>query len=225
MLQCIEGGGHGGGHGGGGGDDGNGGGGGGSGGGDSGNGGGGGVVVIALLPWFCWPAAPENGEANEYMPGLACTPGNKMGWLQQPPLPGKDDIRITVKPFSSRLPSPPSPGHLTLGSSPHTDEREVVQKKTFTKWVNSHLARVSCRISDLYKDLRDGRMLIKLLEVLSGEMLVRPSSVPAPQPVADAINASSGKAFAGAQRVPLAHRVFPCSLRGPGSHDVKCWSG
>uniref|UniRef100_A0A2I3FRY9 Spectrin beta chain n=1 Tax=Nomascus leucogenys TaxID=61853 RepID=A0A2I3FRY9_NOMLE len=44
------------------------------------------------------------------------------------------------------------------------DEREVVQKKTFTKWVNSHLARVSCRITDLYKDLRDGRMLIKLLE-------------------------------------------------------------
>uniref|UniRef100_A0A8C9AC04 Spectrin beta chain n=1 Tax=Prolemur simus TaxID=1328070 RepID=A0A8C9AC04_PROSS len=55
------------------------------------------------------------------------------------------------------------------------DEREVVQKKTFTKWVNSHLARVSCRITDLYKDLRDGRMLIKLLEVLSGEMLPKPT--------------------------------------------------
>lgn len=53
------------------------------------------------------------------------------------------------------------------------DEREAVQKKTFTKWVNSHLARVSCRITDLYTDLRDGRMLIKLLEVLSGERLVR----------------------------------------------------
>uniref|UniRef100_H0WLF2 Spectrin beta chain n=2 Tax=Otolemur garnettii TaxID=30611 RepID=H0WLF2_OTOGA len=55
------------------------------------------------------------------------------------------------------------------------DEREVVQKKTFTKWVNSHLARVSCRITDLYKDLRDGRMLIKLLEVLSGETLPKPT--------------------------------------------------
>ncbi|XP_027827729.2 spectrin beta chain, erythrocytic isoform X2 [Ovis aries] len=55
------------------------------------------------------------------------------------------------------------------------DEREVVQKKTFTKWANSHLARVSCRITDLYKDLRDGRMLIKLLEVLSGEMLPKPT--------------------------------------------------
>jgi spectrin beta len=53
------------------------------------------------------------------------------------------------------------------------DERESVQKKTFTKWVNSHLARVGCRIQDMYVDLRDGKMLIKLLEVLSGERLVR----------------------------------------------------
>ncbi|XP_075425832.1 spectrin beta chain, non-erythrocytic 2 isoform X1 [Ascaphus truei] len=55
------------------------------------------------------------------------------------------------------------------------DEREAVQKKTFTKWVNSHLARVTCRISDLYNDLRDGRMLIRLLEVLSGEQLPKPT--------------------------------------------------
>ncbi|XP_072341625.1 spectrin beta chain, non-erythrocytic 1-like isoform X1 [Scyliorhinus torazame] len=55
------------------------------------------------------------------------------------------------------------------------DEREVVQKKTFTKWVNSHLARVTCRITDLYTDLRDGRMLIKLLEILSGEHLPKPT--------------------------------------------------
>ncbi|XP_078593456.1 spectrin beta chain, non-erythrocytic 1-like isoform X50 [Branchiostoma floridae x Branchiostoma japonicum] len=55
------------------------------------------------------------------------------------------------------------------------DEREMVQKKTFTKWVNSHLARVNCRITDLYTDLRDGRMLLKLLEILSGERLPRPT--------------------------------------------------
>ena len=53
-----------------------------------------------------------------------------------------------------------------------TDEREAVQKKTFTKWVNSHLARVTCRVGDLYSDLRDGRNLLRLLEVLSGETLV-----------------------------------------------------
>uniref|UniRef100_A0A3Q2PWL0 Spectrin beta chain n=1 Tax=Fundulus heteroclitus TaxID=8078 RepID=A0A3Q2PWL0_FUNHE len=55
------------------------------------------------------------------------------------------------------------------------DERDAVQKKTFTKWVNSHLARVSCRISDLYNDLKDGYMLTRLLEVLSGELLPRPT--------------------------------------------------
>ncbi|CAF4311249.1 unnamed protein product, partial [Rotaria sp. Silwood2] len=51
------------------------------------------------------------------------------------------------------------------------DERGHVQKKTFTKWVNSHLTRVGCRITDLYTDLADGRMLIRLLEILSGERL------------------------------------------------------
>lgn len=52
------------------------------------------------------------------------------------------------------------------------DERESVQKKTFMKWVNSHLVRVNARIGDLYVDLRDGKQLIKLLEILSGERLV-----------------------------------------------------
>ena len=47
-----------------------------------------------------------------------------------------------------------------------------MQKKTFTKWVNSHLARVTCRVGDLYSALRDGRNLLRLLEVLSGETLV-----------------------------------------------------
>lgn len=56
-----------------------------------------------------------------------------------------------------------------------TEERESVQKKTFTKWVNSHLVRVNSRIGDLYVDMRDGKNLIKLLEVLSGERLPRPT--------------------------------------------------
>lgn len=55
------------------------------------------------------------------------------------------------------------------------EERESVQKKTFTKWVNSHLVRVNSRISDLYVDMRDGKNLIKLLEILSGERLPRPT--------------------------------------------------
>uniref|UniRef100_A0A8U7NM17 Uncharacterized protein n=1 Tax=Corvus moneduloides TaxID=1196302 RepID=A0A8U7NM17_CORMO len=54
------------------------------------------------------------------------------------------------------------------------DEREAVQKKTFTKWVNSHLAGGS-HLGDLYSDLRDGRLLLRLLEGLSGETLPRPT--------------------------------------------------
>lgn len=62
--------------------------------------------------------------------------------------------------------------HYTWLTLCFSDERESVQKKTFQKWVNSHLVRVHSRIGDLYIDLRDGKMLIKLLEVLSGERLV-----------------------------------------------------
>ena len=47
-----------------------------------------------------------------------------------------------------------------------------MQKKTFTKWVNSHLQRLSAHVNDLYHDLQDGRKLIMLLEILSGERLV-----------------------------------------------------
>ncbi|XP_047277836.1 plectin isoform X24 [Homo sapiens] len=58
------------------------------------------------------------------------------------------------------------------------DERDRVQKKTFTKWVNKHLikhwrAEAQRHISDLYEDLRDGHNLISLLEVLSGDSLPR----------------------------------------------------
>ncbi|XP_026080589.1 plectin isoform X6 [Carassius auratus] len=58
------------------------------------------------------------------------------------------------------------------------DERDRVQKKTFTKWVNKHLmkhwkAEAQRHITDLYEDLRDGHSLISLLEVLSGETLPR----------------------------------------------------
>lgn len=55
------------------------------------------------------------------------------------------------------------------------DERESVQKKTFCKWINSHLIRANCKIQDLYTDLRDGKKLIKLLEILSGERLPKPT--------------------------------------------------
>ncbi|CAB1345703.1 unnamed protein product [Coregonus sp. 'balchen'] len=57
------------------------------------------------------------------------------------------------------------------------DERDRVQKKTFTKWVNKHLMKAQRHITDLYEDLRDGHNLISLLEVLSGETLPRERDV------------------------------------------------
>eukprot|EP00076_Gallus_gallus_P029335 XP_015153383.2 microtubule-actin cross-linking factor 1 isoform X27 [Gallus gallus] len=59
------------------------------------------------------------------------------------------------------------------GISTLRDERDRVQKKTFTKWVNKHLMKVRKHINDLYEDLRDGHNLVSLLEVLSGVKLPR----------------------------------------------------
>ncbi|KAF4087942.1 hypothetical protein AMELA_G00077330 [Ameiurus melas] len=57
------------------------------------------------------------------------------------------------------------------------DERDRVQKKTFTKWVNKHLIKAQRHVTDLYEDLRDGHNLISLLEVLSGDTLSRERDV------------------------------------------------
>ncbi|KAM9116258.1 microtubule-actin cross-linking factor 1 isoform 8-T8 [Pangshura tecta] len=64
-------------------------------------------------------------------------------------------------------------GILYLRRRRREDERDRVQKKTFTKWVNKHLMKVRKHINDLYEDLRDGHNLISLLEVLSGVKLPR----------------------------------------------------
>ncbi|XP_029306035.1 LOW QUALITY PROTEIN: dystrophin [Cottoperca gobio] len=55
-----------------------------------------------------------------------------------------------------------------------SDEREDVQKKTFTKWVNSQLAKTGKPpVEELFSDLCDGRRLLELLEGLAGHELVR----------------------------------------------------
>ncbi|XP_044297300.1 dystrophin isoform X6 [Varanus komodoensis] len=51
-------------------------------------------------------------------------------------------------------------------------EREDVQKKTFTKWVNAQLAKFGTHpIEDLFNDFRDGRRLLELLEGFTGQKL------------------------------------------------------
>ena len=54
-------------------------------------------------------------------------------------------------------------------------ERINVQKKTFTKWCNSFLSKFGMEIEDLFKDLEDGKRLIKLLEAISGDKLGKPN--------------------------------------------------
>uniref|UniRef100_A0A1W7RAQ1 Protein detached n=1 Tax=Hadrurus spadix TaxID=141984 RepID=A0A1W7RAQ1_9SCOR len=54
------------------------------------------------------------------------------------------------------------------------DEREDVQKKTFTKWINSQLVKANQPlIKDLFYDLRDGTRLLSLLELLCKKELPR----------------------------------------------------
>lgn len=56
------------------------------------------------------------------------------------------------------------------------DERLGIQKKTFTKWMNSFLIKARLEVVDLFTDLADGKMLLKLLEIISGEKLGKPNN-------------------------------------------------
>ncbi|CAB3398580.1 unnamed protein product [Caenorhabditis bovis] len=55
------------------------------------------------------------------------------------------------------------------------DERVHIQKKTFTKWCNSFLNRARLEIVDLFVDVGDGILLMKLLEIISGDKLGKPN--------------------------------------------------
>uniref|UniRef100_A0A671DRC2 Dystrophin n=1 Tax=Rhinolophus ferrumequinum TaxID=59479 RepID=A0A671DRC2_RHIFE len=53
-----------------------------------------------------------------------------------------------------------------------SDEREDVQKKTFTKWINAQFSKFGKQhIENLFSDLQDGRRLLDLLEGLTGQKL------------------------------------------------------
>ncbi|XP_066873700.1 plectin isoform X1 [Kogia breviceps] len=111
------------------------------------------------------------------------------------PLPAEDPTReerwgYRRKEPEEGAPEPPvvpvtTPGTLARPGpepAPAADERDRVQKKTFTKWVNKHLikhwrAEAQRHVTDLYEDLRDGHNLISLLEVLSGDSLPRERDV------------------------------------------------
>ncbi|XP_018655682.1 spectrin-like nuclear envelope protein [Schistosoma mansoni] len=54
-------------------------------------------------------------------------------------------------------------------------EQERVQKKTFTNWLNTYLSNANppFKVQDLFEDIKNGILLIRILEVLSGEKLVK----------------------------------------------------
>ncbi|XP_073348538.1 calmin-like [Pagrus major] len=54
-------------------------------------------------------------------------------------------------------------------------EHEQIQKRTFTNWINAQLSK-RCPpsfVSDLFSDLRDGSQLLDLLEVMSGQRMIK----------------------------------------------------
>ncbi|KAG8449112.1 hypothetical protein GDO86_015968 [Hymenochirus boettgeri] len=60
-------------------------------------------------------------------------------------------------------------------------ERENVQKRTFTRWINLHLEKCNppLEVKDLFIDIQDGKVLMALLEILTGQNLLqehKPSS-------------------------------------------------
>nr|XP_058899169.1 plectin isoform X4 [Kogia breviceps] len=109
-------------------------------------------------------------------PGLqrACPPPPILSLL--PAFPSFPPCRLLERPgpWSAAMDRYSMEELIQLGQ----DERDRVQKKTFTKWVNKHLikhwrAEAQRHVTDLYEDLRDGHNLISLLEVLSGDSLPR----------------------------------------------------
>uniref|UniRef100_A0A915HI85 Calponin-homology (CH) domain-containing protein n=1 Tax=Romanomermis culicivorax TaxID=13658 RepID=A0A915HI85_ROMCU len=54
------------------------------------------------------------------------------------------------------------------------NEREAMQEKTFRKWINLQLKKVEASpINDVIKDIRDGKKILVLLEILTGEKFPR----------------------------------------------------
>ncbi|XP_051501131.1 uncharacterized protein LOC127410110 isoform X2 [Myxocyprinus asiaticus] len=65
-------------------------------------------------------------------------------------------------------------GRIVTDLGKHTrrlqDKKEAVQERTFTKWINMHLKRCDppLQVHDLFTDVQDGKILMILLEELSG---------------------------------------------------------
>ncbi|XP_026155342.1 plectin a isoform X3 [Mastacembelus armatus] len=117
-------------------------------------------------------AASEESSSDLSSVSFAPSPGDTLPWN----LPKHHRIKRS-KSASGDVLDPAERAVIRIA-----DERDRVQKKTFTKWVNKHLVKhwkteAQRHVTDLYEDLRDGHNLISLLEVLSGETLPRERDV------------------------------------------------
>uniref|UniRef100_A0A8C6XDD7 Plectin n=1 Tax=Naja naja TaxID=35670 RepID=A0A8C6XDD7_NAJNA len=117
-----------------------------------------------------WKEKPPMAEDNSSGSSSSPTPGDTLPWN----LPKHQRTKRTKAAAGGNgsVLDPAERAVLRIA-----DERDRVQKKTFTKWVNKHLFKAQRHVNDLYEDLRDGHNLISLLEVLSGDTLPRERDV------------------------------------------------
>ncbi|KAI4801806.1 hypothetical protein KUCAC02_019677 [Chaenocephalus aceratus] len=75
---------------------------------------------------------------------------------------------------ANRDPQKKSMGEKTQHIQQPEDEKKAVQKRTFTRWMNGFLQRREppIEVYDLFTDIQDGRILMALLEELSGCQLL-----------------------------------------------------
>ncbi|XP_025103982.1 nesprin-1-like isoform X4 [Pomacea canaliculata] len=84
-----------------------------------------------------------------------------------------DSPRMTGAGVSGRLSSTSGSAGIQGVIQGLQNEQERVQKKTFTNWMNTYLCtrKPPMKVENLFEEIKDGTVLLSLLEVLSGEKL------------------------------------------------------
>uniref|UniRef100_H3CWG1 Calponin-homology (CH) domain-containing protein n=1 Tax=Tetraodon nigroviridis TaxID=99883 RepID=H3CWG1_TETNG len=106
------------------------------------------------------------------------------------------------------------------------DERMAVQARTFTRWINLVLQRSDppAAVHDLFKDIQDGRILMALLEQLSGSKLLYRFRSP-PQRIFRLKNISEVLTFLADKQVQLPHMHASAVVDGDPSVVLRLvWS-
>ncbi|KAG8514319.1 Calmin [Galemys pyrenaicus] len=120
-----------------------------------------------LLPGSCLKRKRQMGDNAQICLSPAAARGRRVSAL--PPI--LFIFRIILSVMSSAL---KKNGKTLSGMQFVRVEREIVQKRTFTRWINLHLEKCNppLEVKDLFVDIQDGKILMALLEVLSGRDLL-----------------------------------------------------